>query len=544
MTGKIFINYRRDDVPGDARGIRDGLVAKFGKSAVFMDVDNLLAGQRFDKELAKALDQCSVLIAVIGPRWMDLLRSRVEGSDRDYVREEIAAALKRDIPVIPARVGREGALSPLPRADQLPDDIGALVLHQKHDVSQERFGRDVADLVREIGLVKRGARAPAPWGKIAGGIVGTVALGAVVFFWPQVSNFFKSNPAATQVAFPATQAPPVTPPDSNSPKIPMAQRAANMVANAKHRALDAASTLAAKLPDVGMQPSNKPATASDNQNSVDLEIQKPSLPTLPATSVPNAEAEAQRLAMLAEQEKKSEPQRKPGETFRDCPDVCPEMVVVPAGEFEMGSSDPHNVKLSKPFAVGKFEVTFAEWGLCVSGGACKTNPWHEGWGRGRRPVIYVSWTQTKEYTAWISKKAGSIYRLLSEAEWEYAARAGQPTKFAFGDEITKQQAQFSEASFGSAVKTVEVGSFKPNSFGLYDMHGNVWEWVEDCWLSDYKYAPANGSALTREGDCSRRVLRGGSWYNFSFNLGSAYRYELPIGTKNAMVGFRVARDLP
>ena len=121
MTGKIFINYRRDDVPGDARGIRDGLVAKFGKSAVFMDVDNLLAGQRFDKELAKALDQCSVLIAVIGPRWMDLLRSRVEGSDRDYVREEIAAALKRDIPVIPVRAGREGSMPPLPRSEACSD---------------------------------------------------------------------------------------------------------------------------------------------------------------------------------------------------------------------------------------------------------------------------------------------------------------------------------------------------------------------------------------------------------------------------------------
>ena len=120
MAGRIFVNYRRDDVPGDARGVRDGLAAKFGKSSVFMDVDNLLVGQRFDVELAKALDACDVLIAVIGPRWMDLLTTRTASGERDYVREEIAAALKRNIVVIPVRVGREGSMPALPRADDLP----------------------------------------------------------------------------------------------------------------------------------------------------------------------------------------------------------------------------------------------------------------------------------------------------------------------------------------------------------------------------------------------------------------------------------------
>ncbi len=286
MTGKIFINYRRDDVPGDARGIRDGLAAKFGKSAVFMDVDNLLAGQRFDRELAKALDQCSALIAVIGPRWMELLNSRADGSDRDYVREEIAAALKRDIPVIPVRVGREGALSPLPRADQLPEDIRELVLHQKHDVSQERFGRDVADLVREIGLVRRGARAPAPWGKIAGGIVGTVALGAVVFFWPQVSNFFKSNPAATQVAFPATQAPPVTPPAVTPP----GSTAADSAAEEEKRKVEA----------------DKRRAEEDKKRTADAEAkrrsdEKSAAEKVVADAADRAEAEQRQLAKEQEQ---------------------------------------------------------------------------------------------------------------------------------------------------------------------------------------------------------------------------------------------------
>jgi hypothetical protein len=203
MAGKIFINYRRDDVPGDARGIRDGLAAKFGKGSVFMDVDNLLAGQRFDKELEKALDQCSVLVAVMGPRWMDLLKARSETSERDYVREEIAAALKRDIPVIPVRAGREGSMPPLPRADQLPEDIRDLILHQKLDVAHERFGRDITELVAAILAIRRGARAPQPWGKIGAGTLAAATLGVALYFGPQLSSLVPGKPEAVQSSAPA-----------------------------------------------------------------------------------------------------------------------------------------------------------------------------------------------------------------------------------------------------------------------------------------------------------------------------------------------------
>jgi formylglycine-generating enzyme required for sulfatase activity len=130
---------------------------------------------------------------------------------------------------------------------------------------------------------------------------------------------------------------------------------------------------------------------------------------------------------------------EPKQEFTDCQEVCPEMVVVPAGEFTMGSNDfdrekpPHKVTIGKPFAVGKFEVTFAEWDACVAATGCKQKPGDEGWGRGKRPVIYVSWNDAKEYAAWLSKKTGKSYRLLSEAEWEYAARAGTTTKYSFGE---------------------------------------------------------------------------------------------------------------
>jgi hypothetical protein len=150
MPGKIFVSYRRDDDPNAAARVRDGLAGAFGKSNVFMDVDNLLAGQRFDIKLAEALDACDLLIAVIGPRWMELFKAKLDSGERDYVREEMAAALKRGITVIPVRVGREGNMPPMPRPQDLPKDIRDVVLHQKHDVAYERFGRDVVELVAAI----------------------------------------------------------------------------------------------------------------------------------------------------------------------------------------------------------------------------------------------------------------------------------------------------------------------------------------------------------------------------------------------------------
>jgi hypothetical protein len=155
MAAKVFISYRRDDDPAAAARVRDGLARKFGNANLFFDVDDLFAGQRFDEELAKALRRCDVLIAAIGVHWMDLLKAKITSGQRDHVREEIAAALQRRIVVIPVRVGREGQLPPLPRAEDLPSDIRDLVLYQKHDITHERFGRDIAELVEAIRVVRR-----------------------------------------------------------------------------------------------------------------------------------------------------------------------------------------------------------------------------------------------------------------------------------------------------------------------------------------------------------------------------------------------------
>ena len=268
---------------------------------------------------------------------------------------------------------------------------------------------------------------------------------------------------------------------------------------------------------------------------------------------------------------------KPKDSFRECK-ACPEMVVVPVGEFLMGTSPAdivgippddsmnvakkiipnfdfsgfftpeqpqHRVRIARPFAVGKFEVTFAEWDACVEGDGCASNraPNDFGMGKGRRPVINVSWDDAKDYLAWLSQKTGKAYRLLTEAEWEYAARAGTTTNYAFGDKITKYQAQFSEGTPFSAGMTAEVGSFPANRFRLHDMHGNVEEWVEDCWSANYRDPPADGSARMT-GECDRRVLRGGQWVtNAARYLRSASRNLQAAGFRSHFIGFRVARAL-
>jgi formylglycine-generating enzyme required for sulfatase activity len=239
------------------------------------------------------------------------------------------------------------------------------------------------------------------------------------------------------------------------------------------------------------------------------------------------------------------------------------MVVVPAGKFVMGAPDneegrsadegpQRTVTIGAPFAVGKYEVTFAEWDACVSGGGCTHKPDDAGWGKGRRPVINVSWKDAREYVGWLSKTTGQPYRLLSEAEWEYAARAGTTTPFHTGPTITTKQANFDgNHTFGGSAKgeyrqkTVEVGSLKsPNGFGLHDMHGNVWEWVEDCWIDSYKGAPSDASARTTAcTDSSRRVLRGGSWGSYPGFLRSADRGGDTSDYRNIDDGFRVARPV-
>ena len=246
-----------------------------------------------------------------------------------------------------------------------------------------------------------------------------------------------------------------------------------------------------------------------------------------------------------------------GQTFRDAlrsGGEGPEMVVVPAGTFRMGcvsgqncqdaESPVHRVTISAPFAVGVYEVTFAEWDTCVRAGGCGGyRPDDKGWGRGKRPVIHVSWKDARAYVAWLSGESGARYRLLSEAEWEYVARAGSETPYSLGNAMRKNRANcWGCGSRWDREQTAPVGSFGANAFGLYDVHGNVWERVEDCWNDRYAGAPTDGTAW-EEGNCYYRVVRGGSWFNNPRFLRSAYRIRSTSGYRNVILGFRVARNL-
>ena len=260
--------------------------------------------------------------------------------------------------------------------------------------------------------------------------------------------------------------------------------------------------------------------------------------------------EARRLREEAARAERARLERTPGRRFRDCEGRwCPVLVVVPAGSYMMGSDEysdeqpMHSVTIAEPFAVGVHEVTFEEWDACRHGGGCGHNPDDEGWGRGNRPVINVSWEDARAYVRWLSRETGERYRLLSESEWEYVARGGARTQYHWGDSIGNHRANCRGCgSRWDGQRTAPVGSFSPAGFGSHDVHGNVWEWVEDCWNGDYRGAPSNGSARG-SGDCSRRVLRGGSWSLVPGFLRSAYRFRAPAGTRSDSVGFRVARTL-
>jgi formylglycine-generating enzyme required for sulfatase activity len=250
----------------------------------------------------------------------------------------------------------------------------------------------------------------------------------------------------------------------------------------------------------------------------------------------------------------------PKSAFKEC-DKCPEMIVVPAGSFKMGSPgaeqerDPsecpqHPVTLLRDFAVGRFVVTFPEWDACAAEGGCKGyRPSDQGWGRGAQPVINVSWNDAKAYVEWLTKKTSKPYRLLTEAEWEYVTRAGTATPFWWGETITPSQANYNSSNSYAGGKTgdyrakaLAVNWFDPNPFGLYQVHGNVLEWVEDCVHDSYEGAPVDGSAW-KSAECSNRMMRGGAFSSDPASVRSAARYPTRADARSPQKGFRIARTL-
>jgi len=253
---------------------------------------------------------------------------------------------------------------------------------------------------------------------------------------------------------------------------------------------------------------------------------------------------------------------RPGKIFRDCND-CPQMVVIPAGSFWQGSAEGstfamsiekprHRVVIADPFAAGIHEITMTQWDACVADDGCDTHPSDNGWGRGARPVMMVSWNDAVQYAGWISAKTGQSYTLPSESQWEYFARAGEESDWLGGSaaaichygNIAGNETGFDWrhklCADDAALSTMPVGSYLANAFGLFDVIGNVAEWTLDCMNLSYLDAPADGSSWSR-GMCSSRMTRGGSWFTGTKESRLSARFNLKNGDRNDFTGFRLVR---
>jgi formylglycine-generating enzyme required for sulfatase activity len=521
MGARIFISYRRDDTAGDARSVYQRMQRTFGSRRLFMDVDSIQRGRDFHDVLDDHLKKSAVMLVVIGPRWLDARDAdgnrRLDDLD-DFIRLEVARALKRDIAVIPLLVG--GAR--VPRAADLPDALRGLTRRQGITVTHQNFPSDMDALEKDIRTLLRRAKLRSL------AAVSSVALAVTLFalaYYLGAFSIWSSKQTASE----------------------------------RHTLTKTA---------------NRQADLAEQQRP-EHEAKKSTLRITPSFNQLLTGAEERGI--------------RPGQEFQECT-TCPRMIVVPAGNYLMGStptevdraateSPRHMVVMAKPFAVGKYEVTRDQYGTFVqetnrtAAQTCSdydvgkdTEVEQKGWSfrfpgypqDGDHPVVCVTWQDAKDYAAWLTRKLGKTYRLLSEAEWEYAARAGSQTRYHFGED-EKRLCEFgnvadstdpaklssrplSECRDGYS-RTAPVGKFAANGFGLHDTIGNVYEWVEDCANSNYEGAPSDGSAWL-VGNCSKRVARGGSWGSPARNNRSAVR-ALRFGTEARFhfIGFRVARSL-
>lgn len=487
----IFIGYRREDTADVAGRIYDALAARFGRQRIFKDVDNLRPGADFGAHIRALLPRCRVVLVLIGPNWLEARDERGQrriDDPHDWVRIEIELALATPgLDVVPVLVN--GAR--MPRTDELPESLHPLLRRHAatirrdpdfHDdvgkltaALRQSVGAGVLDLSALGGEKKAAAARPAPRGERRQGMM---FVGGIVAALTLVAVGYGAwrvlgTPAPAPVSVAERDA--QTPPSENTP---------------------------APQPESPAAPATQAPTPA------------------PQTRVPQSRASVE----------------------------LPAMVRIPGGEFLMGSpasepgrntdEGPQRTVRITAFYMSRTEVTFAQWDACLADGGCNGySPPDQGWGRGNRPVINVSWSDAQAYVEWLSRRTGQRYRLPTEAEWEYAARAGTTTAYHTGESISTGQANFNHR----LARTQTVGAYAANAFGLYDIHGNAWEWVLDCYSDSYSGRARDGSAYQSD-SCSFRVTRGGSWGSDVSGLRSADRLRLLAVARLDYVGFRVARS--
>ena len=574
----IFIGYRRDDTADASGRVFDRLYTAFGAGQVFKDVDNLPVGVDFGQHILTILPKCRVFMAMIGPGWIDVrdeTGSRRLDNPNDWVRIELETALATPgLQIVPVLIN--GA--PMPKEDMLPESLRRLVKLNAAVVRRDPdFHKDMDKLIAAL-------RTGLMTGRVVVETADSKTLSGSAAAWKYIENsLYTADYDDFLKHFPGT------------PEV--------MLASRHRRQLEAWAVVARDDPDAigeflegGLFETLERAAKTCLQTAqmkrqVALET---ALAKRRASEAAEAETqrkaeEASRIVREAARRHREAIERRLGPEAASAvraarlsnpiaerlysvqvPNVAnwpdPLMAAIPPGRFLMGAAagEPgagdferpqHQVDIEYPFALGVHAVTFAEWDAALDAGARLEKPGDQGWGRNRRPVINVSWEDAMAYIDWLNENLGlsdrpDEYRLPTEAEWEYACRAGTTTTFNFGETITPQQANYSSNSInyegGPKVtwlgKTQPVGSYQPNAFGLYDMHANVWEWCADPWHDDYTGAPVDGS-IWASGDTTRRVVRGGSWTTFSRQPRSANRNWCSSTFRNEVLGFRLARTL-
>ncbi|HEX4411601.1 MAG TPA: SUMF1/EgtB/PvdO family nonheme iron enzyme [Xanthobacteraceae bacterium] len=512
---RIFINYRRDDTPGVAGRLFDYLALKYSRRALFMDVDAMKPGMDFAKQLDIQVAQCQVLLAIIGPRWLDAhdqMGKRRLDSAADYVRIELASALNRDIAVIPVLV--DGAV--MPPEDKLSDDLKSLARRHSLELRHTRFNADADAIVHA--LEELVPRRRMTWSLVGAAAIAIAVVVGGAFGW----RLWQQK-------------------DCCSPRSP--------------------AEVSAKASSVNPPAAGAPTTAPSPLSAAPSPAQQPPGPApiqqLPVSAPTPGKLSPVKVELLTPARERA---LQPNDSFKEC-ETCPVMTVITSGSFDMGSpttellraaseGPQHQITIGHKFAFGRFSVTFDEWDACVADGGCNSySPADQGWGRGKRPVINVSWNDANAYLAWLSRKTGKPYRLPTEAEREYAARAGTTTPFWWGSSITTEQANYNGSyTYGDdgvhgemRGQSVPVDSFLPNPWGLFQMHGNVSEWTQDCWHDNYYTNPPTDGSAWASPDCNLRVRRGGSIGSPPQVLRSAARLSGPQAKPQPFISFRVVR---
>lgn len=478
---KIFINYRRKDSAPYAGRLYDRLAGHFGPDHVFMDIDQIEPGEVFDQVIQEKLKAVQAAVVLIGEHWLDI--ADADGQRRlDHPDDWVRLE-------IAAVLERNIRVIPvlvggaaMPKSTQLLESLAPLTRRQAIEITDHRFHTDTDKLIKALEK-----------------IVGVPPLKPTTVPQQQVQEQIVSM---------------LPPRQSESPKVPEEQEKPGFLRFAGIAGA-VGIVLATGLYFWGML---KPTPIQ--QESEDPAIE--TIATIVSTEAAVIEPEMMRI--------------EPGKFLMGAP-------TSDADSFD-GERPQHEVTINYAFEISKYEVTFNEYDAFANV-TKRELPSDSSWGRGKRPVINVSWNDAQAYVKWLSEQKGKKYRLPTEAEWEYAARAGAQTRFWWGKKVGKNNAVCDGCgSQWDNKQTAPVGSFKPNPFGLYDTSGNVLEWVQDCWHENYNNAPKDGSAWLEKDDgyCLQRVIRSGSWNIPADGVRSAFRLSIDDRVASRDIGFRIARD--